>query len=129
MGIAKNHRKINNYPIGAHWNQEFIENVCANTLGDVCTEETPVSAVQKAKNLASAIYESAKTGFRTVTPEQMVERQTICQTSGPNGKACQYYVGATGLLSVYCGKCGCSKLKLHLQSSVCPINKWPILSQ
>jgi hypothetical protein len=123
--MALAHRKANSYPVTINFNEEFIDNVCAHTPGDTCTDEVPLTAVQKAKNLASAIYESAKTGFKTVTPEQMVERQTVCQTSGPVGKACEHYVGASGLLSVYCGKCGCSKLKLHLQSSQCPLGLWP----
>jgi len=117
MGIAKNHRKINNYPIGAHWNQEFIDNVCANTLGDVCTSDEPPSLLQRAKTLASAIGDAARDGFRTRSAEEVQKITEICQ-------GCQYYGGAKGLLGVACLKCGCFKIKFHIQSSHCPIDKW-----
>lgn len=124
--MAKKHRTANNYPIGMHWSQDFIDNVCRNTPGPVCTSDMPLTAVQKAANLASAIYDAARSGFKTLSPEDVVSRQHTCETSGPAGGACEAFKGFNGMFGVFCGSCGCAKLKLHLQSSTCPKSRWTV---
>lgn len=122
--MAKKHRTANNYPIGANWSQDFIDNVCRNTPGGICFDEPPPTAGERAISLARALYESARGGFKTLTPEQLQERMTICETSGPGGGPCEFFRGIRGLFDVACGLCGCSKLKMHLKTSQCPKGLW-----
>lgn len=128
LGImARKHRQANNYPIGAHWGQDFIDNVCANTPGDICVDEELPTVVQRAKSMARALFESARGGFKTLSAEEVQARLTACETTGPGGGACESFRGVKGLFHVACGACGCTKLKMHLKSSVCPKNRWPEL--
>jgi hypothetical protein len=125
--LARDHRIANSYPIGSDFRQWVIDNICRSTPGHICYNEEVPSLTQRAVNMTKALLESAAGGFKTATPEQVQQRLTICETSGPNGTACEYFKGLNGMFGVYCGRCGCSKVKMHLKSSVCPLNKWPAL--
>ena len=75
------------------------------------------SVVQMTKNFVISMTESAKTGFKKVTPEQHAERMTVC-----NG--CQFWDGKARMGAGKCAKCGCTGAKQWLASSSCPINLW-----
>ena len=75
------------------------------------------SLIQMAKNFGSAMIDSAKTGFKKVTPEQHAERMVICNT-------CEFWDGKARMGMGKCAKCGCTGSKQWLASSKCPINLW-----
>lgn len=75
------------------------------------------SLIQMAKNFGTAMLDSAKTGFKKVTPEQHAERMAICNT-------CQFWDGKARMGMGKCAKCGCTGAKQWLSSSSCPINLW-----
>lgn len=75
------------------------------------------SLFQMAKNFGTAMLDSAKTGFKKVTPEQHAERMAICNT-------CQFWDGKARMGMGKCAKCGCTGAKQWLSSSSCPINLW-----
>lgn len=115
--LVHNHRKANGYEMPVNWGETFIENVCAHTPGSVCENDTPLTIAQKAMNLVAAIADAARDGFKTRTAEEVEAIKAIC-------RPCEYYAGEKGLLAVACRKCGCSKLKFHIASSHCPIQRW-----
>lgn len=124
ISMARKHREANSYPIGANFNQDAVENICANTPGSICYDEPPPSAGQKAISLAKALYESALSGFATLSAEEVAQRKVVCETSGLAGGPCEYFKGINGMFKVMCGHCGCSSLKIHLRTSKCPLNRW-----
>jgi hypothetical protein len=75
------------------------------------------SLIQMAKNFGAAMLDSAKTGFKKVTPEQHAERMVICN-------ACEFWDGKARMGMGKCAKCGCTGSKQWLASSKCPINLW-----
>lgn len=124
--LARQHRTVNGLPMGPTWGQEFIDNLCANTPSEICYDEPAPTPGQKVKSVARALFDSAKSGFKTLTEEQVNERTVTCNTSGPGGGPCEYFHGLNSIFGVMCGKCGCTKLKLHLAASKCPLNRWKI---
>lgn len=114
---VKKYRQINNFPVGSEFNAEFEDNVCKRSAYGVCADFIPPSMMEKASSLTKALTRWAMSGFK-VRKEDEVERiRAIC-------KYCTFYGGENGLLKVICKKCGCSNLKLWVQDSHCPINKW-----
>lgn len=111
------YKLANNLPVGLLFEEEFESNVCRHAADITCEEFIPPTLLQKMSSLAQAIYRSAKSGFKTVTPEQFEERRQICG-------ACNFFGGTNGLLKVACKKCGCSGIKLAVLSEHCPISKW-----
>jgi len=121
---VKKYLKANNYPIGANFEQDLEQNVCANMADSVCEDWEPPSVLEKMSTLARALYQAAKTVHSPlVTPEELQDRRDWC-TGNAERPRCNFFAGSTNLLRVACGKCGCSGLKLALRSSVCPANKW-----
>jgi hypothetical protein len=114
---ARDYRKWNNYPIGSAWNDQFEANTCKNTPGDVCVDFTPPTLAERLETLAKALAAAAADGFSVAPSAEVERRHAIC-------KECNYYGGQRGLFKLACKKCGCSGLKLHLQSSHCPANRW-----
>lgn len=117
--LAKQHRLANNFPIGLEFDDQFEENVCANAADGSCFEFTPPTLGEKMASLGRALMNAARSGFKTVNEETLMQRRAICQE-------CNFYGGSSGLFKVACKKCGCSGLKIHLSSSVCPYEppKW-----
>lgn len=76
------------------------------------------SLFEKGVNLAESLKGWAAKGFAVVTPEQLEDRQAICQECPEWNPA-----GFSGTGS--CNKCGCStQAKLRMSTSKCPIDKW-----
>jgi len=122
--MAIKHRRANGYVVDSNWSQRFIDNVCQSTPGGICYDEDEPGLGQKAVALGKALLVSAKSGFQTCTQEEVEERLKVCQTSGAGGTACEYFRGIRGMFDVACGKCGCTKLKMHLKTSTCPKGLW-----
>jgi hypothetical protein len=87
-----------------------------NIIPKVINDFDP-SLFQMAKNFGTAMLDSAKTGFKKVTPEQHAERMLICN-------ACEFWDGKARMGMGKCLKCGCTGAKQWLTSSTCPINLW-----
>lgn len=116
---AKSHRAANEYPIGSNWNDEFDTNVAENTPTAHSVEYKPPTMLEKMSAVRQALYRFAVTGMKVVSDELFEQRKSICET-------CGFYGGETGALKISCKKCGCTSLKLHLNSEHCPLSppKW-----
>lgn len=116
---AKIHRRDNNFPIGLEFDDQFDENICANAADGNCFDFIPPTLGEKMASLGKALMNAARSGFKTVTQEVLLERKAICQN-------CEYYGGSSSPLKVACKRCGCFGLKVHLLSSHCPLEppKW-----
>lgn len=114
---VREYKLTNNFPVGLLFDEEFEQNVCAHAADVTCEDFLPPSLLEKMSSLARAIYRSAKSGFKTVTPEHFEARKQVCG-------ACNYYRGDNGLLKIACARCGCAGIKLASATEHCPINKW-----
>lgn len=112
--LAKEHRIANNFPIGLEFDDQFEDNVCQNAAAGTCADYTPPTLAEKLASVTKALFNAARRGLKTVTEAELLRRRSICQD-------CGFYGGSTKPLKVTCKKCGCSGLKLHLQTSVCPL--------
>lgn len=124
--MARKHREANNYSLSPNFRQDVIENVCSNQP-ELCFDEPAPSVLEKFSAVGKALVASARGGFKTLSVEQVEDRQKICESSGINGAACEYFKGLNGMFKVMCGKCGCAALKIHLKTSQCPKGLWPEL--
>lgn len=115
---ATNHRKINNFPIGLEWEQQFEQNVCENAKEGVCKDEPSPGALALMSQFARAAYQWARNGLRIVSEETLNERRKICF-------ACDAWQGEKYFGVGGCRACGCSATKLYLPTEKCPRDKWP----
>lgn len=77
------------------------------------TNQLP-STTQMAKNLAKATKDHVRSGFKTVSEEEIKKRLDTCAD-------CEHYIPH----SSRCQLCGCfTKFKAKLSSGGCPIKKW-----
>jgi hypothetical protein len=121
---AREHRKANNYPIGLLWDEQFDSAVCSEQP-EICFEtrsENELTLPEKAVNFANAMKDWVKGGMPVSNHEEYERRRGICRTC-PAFRA-EKRNKILGLVSVACGKCGCTRLKLFLGTSVCPLGKW-----
>lgn len=86
--------------------------------GKHCKHADAPTLASRAKLAAQALVRFADRGFKMVTPEQLAERQEICET-------CHHWSPAAVLGVAGCGACGCTGLKLYAASENCPAEKWP----
>lgn len=117
---VKKYLRLNNYPIGGNFDEDFEQNLCANGNPNLCEEFVPPTLLQKMSTLAQALYHLRKQWREPlVTAEILQTRQETC-------KKCNFYGGSTSLFKVACQKCGCAGLKLALTTSRCPASppKW-----
>lgn len=96
----------------SEWRQGYPENISTTLLG-------PPSVSAIASNFFAALVRTAKDGFKTVPQATFEERLTIC-------RSCPYWDDKARLGVGKCNhpECGCTKLKLHLASQVCPQGWW-----
>jgi len=71
-----------------------------------------LSFFEKLSNLKNSLQDWKNAGFPVASDELINQRREIC------GK-CEFWTGYT------CKKCGCTGLKWWLETSKCPIDKWP----
>lgn len=114
---ARKYRRINNYPIGSQWDEQFEDNVCQQASDCDCVEIGVPTITSRIKTFASALVRSAKSGFKQVTAEEVARRMDVCG-------ACPYYSGSHSIWKIACKKCGCTGLKLNMATEKCPLNKW-----
>lgn len=84
-------------------------------------EETPTIESPSTRSMALSLFKeigkSAKTGFKRVSEEAFNQRLSICND-------CNYWDKEGFFGYGRCKACGCSKAKLWLATSSCPIKKW-----
>lgn len=119
--LVVKYRNLNSYPVGLQFDDEFEDNICQNAAPQVCADFIPPTLGEKAYTLATSLANYARSGFATVTPEEFERRKTICSE-------CNYFGGTHSVVKVVCKRCGCSGLKIHIKTSVCPLpgdaRKW-----
>lgn len=113
------HREANGLPHG-NPAAEVEAYVCQHQPG-VCgqqTEAEKVTILDLVARFSVSMVQWMKDGMRVVSPRQFRIRRELCE-------ACRYWKGEGSQWWLgRCRKCGCSGLKLHLASEVCPINRW-----
>lgn len=93
------------------------EEICPDIDWSVIGEETPLSTMQMAKNLASSAANWAANGFEMSDDKTLEVRKAACDS-------CVYWEDSARLGMGKCQKCGCTSLKLKLATEKCPIGKW-----
>jgi len=77
------------------------------------------TAIDMVTNFAKAMSKWAKAGFATVDEPRFNERMKTC-------RACDRWDGTANAGLGKCRACGCTRLKLWLETETCPLDKWPI---
>lgn len=116
MGRAKEYRRANNYPVGANFNSDFDQILCANNP-DACIEFEEPSLATQGSTVLKALARWAISGFKVRSSADAEAALNVC-------RGCEFYAGESGLLKVVCKKCRCSKKKAYLASEHCPIGRW-----
>jgi hypothetical protein len=132
-GKCEDHRRGNNLPFDDV--EQMIHNqVCAREPSHVC-EEWPTSFVSTPNNpiepprigdmllsFVTAISQWVSAGM-PVTPEaKFKQRLEICRNCFIDGQKMWDEQAAAGIGR--CNRCGCTGIKLHLETSHCPAGKW-----
>lgn len=79
----------------------------------------PVSPIQQVKNLAKEAPKLIKSGFSRVPNNIYQARMVMCES-------CYYWhaSGNLGLGKCEHPKCGCTRGKMRMSASACPIGNW-----
>jgi hypothetical protein len=81
-------------------------------------KSNPPNVAVMAQTFMKSMGSWAKSGFKTVTEEQLKERLEICAK-------CEFWDKNSFAGTGRCLKCGCStQAKLRLATEKCPIDKW-----
>lgn len=105
--------RANNFPVSSQFEESFEQNICEQLPG-ACIDWSPPSVVDKMTSAGKALWQIVRRGNKlVVTEEVLAYRRQQCEQ-------CNFYGGSTSPIKVACKKCGCSGLKLWLQSSRCP---------
>ncbi len=113
--MAKQHRIVNNLPIGSNWLVQFEENVCKNTPAQICNQKADDTVVDIATRFAKAMIKWAASGFKTVSGEVFAQRLAVCES-------CPNYSVKAVLGRAGCKLCRCTSKKLYLATERCPDN-------
>jgi hypothetical protein len=82
-----------------------------------CSDASPPSKTDLARRAARALVGFARSGFKLVSQEVLLERRETCE-------ACSFWKGEAVFGMGKCGSCGCTGLKLVVANEKCPENKW-----
>lgn len=115
--MAREYRRLNNYPIGIAWDDDVVQNICQNTPPPSCVEDGPPSIAARAVNLAGSLASWAVQGFSVRSKEEAERIWDIC-------KSCEHYSGSRSVFKIACKRCGCSSVKVALNGTKCIIGKW-----
>jgi hypothetical protein len=86
-----------------------------------CRDLKPPTKAELLIRFGRALIGFARTGFKTVSAEQLGERRDICL-------ACPLWKGESVLGIGKCGACGCTGFKLYAASEKCPQGKWEAIA-
>ena len=119
VDAAKEYRRAKNYPIGQQFEADLQSWMCLDLDEKWCEpveryRSETATPLQKATRLARALARWAKEGFPVVSDEVREERMSACN-------ACPLYKldGNAGMGQCTAPGCGCTKLKLWLETSAC----------
>ena len=115
---ARQYCRVNNLPIGVNFDQRIIDDVCAQ-LPDICVDNEPPSLAERAASFMRSATQWASNGFKCVSHEDYEKRLETC-------RGCERWSGEALFGLGRCGKCGCSGVKLYMDTEKCPLNKWPV---
>lgn len=113
---AREYCRRNHLPIGLNFEQNIIDSVCAR-LPDICSDTEPPTPMEMAAKFARAAVTWVANGATVVSPEQFQQRLDTC-------RACERWNGEAFFGLGRCGKCGCSGVKLYMDTEKCPLSKW-----
>lgn len=116
MRRAKDYRRANNLPVGQNFNEEFEKILCEHNP-DGCIDLEAPSPMAMASNLAMALANWTRSGFKMRSQEEIDSVMAIC-------RGCNHYAGESGILKIVCKVCKCSRKKTALATEHCPIGKW-----
>lgn len=84
-----------------------------------CSDVSPPSKADLAKRAARALVGFARSGFKLVSEEVLLERRETCD-------ACPFWQGEAVFGMGKCGSCGCTGLKQVVANEKCPEGKWKV---
>lgn len=114
---ARQYCRVNNLPIGLGFDQRIIDDVCRD-IPDICNDTEPPSLPERMASFARSAISWIANGAKVVDFKTYDDRIQTC-------RACDRWSGEVYFGLGRCGKCGCSGLKLYMDTEVCPLNKWP----
>jgi hypothetical protein len=101
----------------------LVDTYICNQLEDAnrfCKPTEKPTLASRIKLAKQALKNWMDRGFKLTTPEQLAERQAICQS-------CPHWQGSAVMGVGACGACGCTGLKQYSVAENCPADKWPKL--
>jgi hypothetical protein len=113
------HRAANKLPIPLGFDFQVEHEWCL-AHPDMCKERDPEKMppiLQQAKGLVVEAAKFVASGFSIADDPTYQKRLKICQ-------GCDAWRGERALGYGRCSQCGCSRLKLFLPKSRCPVGKW-----
>lgn len=113
---AREYCRKNNLPIGAGFEQRIIDDLCAK-IPEICDDTEPPTVPEMAATFARSVKRWVSNGMGTVDFEKFHARLQTCQ-------ACDRWNGEAMFGLGRCGKCGCSGVKLYMDTEKCPLDKW-----
>lgn len=128
-GLVRQFLGNNSFPIPLDLNQRILEDLNDEIQRDMIArglpaypflkDTQPPSIVERVAKFGHAAAQWAKQGFHVVSQEKLEAREAICHVC-PHWNGSSYY----GLGS--CSFCGCSGLKLYVETEKCPLTppKW-----
>jgi hypothetical protein len=115
-------------PIPYNWDEWFDEQLCKATPS--ACYEVPDVPKEPGKNWAElAVQFTASLGWWILNGAPLVswegfkKRHTQC-AGDENTPRCPEFSTFAGTGLAKCGKCGCSTVKLFMETERCPLNKW-----
>ena len=125
---VKEYRLARNYPVGSQFEADLQNWMCQDMPADYCTTLEPynpetATLAQKAVRFSREIARWGSQGFPLVSAEDRNARMAACQ-------GCAYFnaEGNLGMGQCNAPGCGCTKIKLWLETSRCNHpggSKWP----
>lgn len=114
---VRDYRRLNNYPIGSNFDNDFDANLCSHADSNDCCDDTIPPLAKRAVKFAKAMVNWASSGFPTRSKEEVEKIMDICE-------GCEFFNGEGSPFKIACKKCGCSSLALYVKTKVCPAGKW-----
>lgn len=118
LSNARDYCRVNNLPIGVGFDQRIIDSLC-DKLPEICGNTEPPTISEMAASFARSAKQWIAGGAHTLSFEQYHQRLTTCQ-------GCDRWNGEAFFGFGKCGKCGCSGVKLYMNTEKCPLNKWTV---
>jgi hypothetical protein len=113
---AREYCRKNSLPIGVEFEQRIIDDLCARNP-QICSDTEPPTVSEMAATFAGSVKRWVSNGMGVTNFETYHARLSVCKT-------CDRWNGEALFGLGRCGKCGCSGLKLYMDTEKCPLSKW-----